>query len=63
MNRTLAAGLALLAVALTGYLVGVEASYPGRAFAITGIMVGVALVAVGVAGPSATSRVQTEGEP
>ena len=60
MNRTLAAGLGLLACSLVGYVVGVGLRYPGRAFAITGIMVGVALVAVGVAGSNTPRPTDTE---
>lgn len=43
--RALGAGLSVLSVA--GYLVGVVAAYPGRAFSITGLMVGLTLYAVG----------------
>lgn len=31
---------------LVGYAVGTQAEYPGRAFAITGFMVGITLLAV-----------------
>jgi hypothetical protein len=43
--RTLGVGLS--ALSLAGYLVGTVAAYPGRAFSITGLMVGVTLYAVG----------------
>lgn len=46
-NPTLLAGVALLALGSLGYAVGVVAAYPGRSFAVTGVMVGIALVAVG----------------
>jgi Ca2+/Na+ antiporter len=62
MHRTLAAGLGLLAASLAGYLVGVSASYPGRAFAISGVMVGVALVAVGVAVPDTATTAAAEAD-
>lgn len=48
MNRTFAAGVALTAASVLGYLVGVLAAYPGRAFALSGIMVGITVVAVSV---------------
>ncbi len=47
MNTALAAGLALTLAGLVGYLVGVVAPYPGRAFSVTGVMVGITLLAIG----------------
>ena len=47
MNRTRAIGLALLLAGLLGYVVGVLVPYPGRAFSITAVMVGVTLTAIG----------------
>lgn len=44
------AGFALTALATLGYVVGLTAPYPGRAFSVTGIMVGITLVAVGLGG-------------
>lgn len=46
MNRTVAAGAALTAASALGYVVGVLAAYPGRAFALSGLMVGITVVAV-----------------
>ncbi|WP_227131004.1 hypothetical protein [Halorubellus salinus] len=46
MNRTFAAGVALTAASVLGYVVGVLAAYPGRAFALSGLMVGITVVAV-----------------
>jgi len=46
MNRLLVAGVALVALGLAGYFVGVVVEYPGRAVSITAIMVGVTLVAI-----------------
>lgn len=46
MDTTFAVGAALTAAGLLGYAVGVVAAYPGRAFAVTGFMVGVTLLAV-----------------
>ncbi|USZ68491.1 hypothetical protein NGM10_01825 [Halorussus salilacus] len=50
MNGALAAGTALTAVGLLGYVVGVAAAYPGRAFSVTAVLVGVTLFAIGIAG-------------
>jgi hypothetical protein len=47
MDRVVVAGLALTVLGLVGYVVGVFAPYPGRAFSVTGVMVGLTLVAVG----------------
>ena len=46
-NGTLAAGLALTVLSLVGYAAGLVAPYPGRAFSLTGLMVGLALLSVG----------------
>lgn len=46
MNRAFALGVALTALGVVGYLLGVSGPYPGRAFSITLLMVGVALVAM-----------------
>ena len=53
MNTALAAGAALTTAGLVGYLVGVVWPYPGRAFSVTGVMVGVTLVAIGWGGDAA----------
>lgn len=53
MNRTFAAAALLTASSVIGYLVGVVAAYPGRAFAITGVMAGVTLLAVAGGGDGA----------
>lgn len=47
MNRMIAVGGGLTAAGLVGYALGVAVSYPGRALTVTGIMVGIALLAVG----------------
>jgi hypothetical protein len=47
MDRVVAAGVALTVLGLLGYVAGVLAPYPGRAFSVTGVMVGLTLVAVG----------------
>ncbi|WP_205427392.1 hypothetical protein [Halorussus sp. MSC15.2] len=53
MNTTLVAGVAFTAAGLVGYLVGLAAQYPGRAFSVTSVMVGITLVAIGREGDSA----------
>ena len=40
------AGIGLFAVGLAGYAVGVSMPYPGRAFSLTAIMVGIAVAAI-----------------
>lgn len=47
MGRVRAFGVGLSALSLAGYLVGTMTAYPGRAFSLTGLMVGVTLYAVG----------------
>lgn len=46
MNRTFAAGVGLTAASVLGYVVGVLAPYPGRAFTLAGLMVGITVAAV-----------------
>jgi hypothetical protein len=46
MNRTLVSGIGLTVLGVVGYVIGLLAPYPGRAFSITGIMVGITLAAV-----------------
>jgi len=50
MNATTAAGLALTALGLAGYVVGLSVPYPGRAFSVTTLMLGLTAMAVGRAG-------------
>ncbi|MEF8786007.1 MAG: hypothetical protein V5A45_08750 [Haloarculaceae archaeon] len=47
MNRLRVLGGGLSLLALAGYSLGIVVEYPGRAFTITLLMVGVTLVAVG----------------
>ncbi|MFD1635025.1 hypothetical protein ACOZ4L_04710 [Haloplanus ruber] len=47
MDRAFRVGAALSVIGVCGYLVGVAVPFPGRAFSITAVMVGVTLVAVG----------------
>lgn len=50
MNRTRAAGLALTVGGVAGYLAGLATPYPGRAFSLTAVMVGITLAAIGTGG-------------
>lgn len=47
MDRLQALGLGLSGVSVAGYLAGIAVAYPGRAFSITGVMVGLTLYAMG----------------
>jgi len=40
-NVVLAVGLTLSTVGVAGYLVGLSVAYPGRAFSVTGVMLGI----------------------
>lgn len=55
MNRLLAVGAATLGLGAVGYGVGLFVPYPGRAFSLTAVMVGLALVVVGRAVPAEVS--------
>lgn len=47
MHRRAPVGGGLLVAGLLGYVAGVYVSYPGRAFSLTAIMVGIVLVVIG----------------
>jgi hypothetical protein len=47
MNRALAAGV-LTVTATAGYAAGTVVAYPGRSLTVSGLIVGVAVLAVGV---------------
>jgi hypothetical protein len=47
MDRTFLVGAGLSVVGLCGYVAGTLVTYPGRAFSLTAIMVGITLVAIG----------------
>lgn len=49
MKRVLVAGVSLTVAGLAGYLAGIASPYPGRAFAVTCLMVGLTLLAIGSA--------------
>lgn len=55
MHRVAAAGTVVLALGLVGYAVGIETAYPGRAFSVTAIMVGIGLVGLGRSDPEVAS--------
>ncbi|GAA0216409.1 hypothetical protein GCM10009000_033960 [Halobacterium noricense] len=46
MDRSTIAGIVLSLIGLIGYVAGIYVAYPGRAFSITVLMVGIALVAI-----------------
>ena len=47
MNTTFLIGVLLTGAGLVGYLTGLTVAYPGRAFSVTAVMVGLTLVAIG----------------
>ncbi|MEF8856030.1 MAG: hypothetical protein V5A16_01270 [Haloplanus sp.] len=47
MDRTFLVGAGLTVVGTCGYVVGVLVTYPGRAFSLTAIMLGITLAAIG----------------
>lgn len=52
MDRYSIAGVALCAVGLAGYVAGISVAYPGRAFSVAAVMVGITLLAI----PAGSSR-------
>lgn len=46
MVRTTHLGGGLFVIGLIGYITGIYVAYPGRAFSVTAIMIGIALVAI-----------------
>jgi hypothetical protein len=49
MNWLFVGGTGLSVLGTVGYLVGIAVSYPGRAFSLTAVMVGLTLFAIGSA--------------
>ncbi|MDS0282906.1 hypothetical protein [Haloarcula onubensis] len=47
MNTVWALGLLLTVGGVVAYLAGIAVAYPGRAFSVTAVMVGLTLLAVG----------------
>jgi hypothetical protein len=56
MNGPLLGGGLLTLLSLAGYAAGVLTPYPGRAFSLTGLMVGLALLSVGAGRALAAGR-------
>lgn len=54
MRRTRQVGVALTALAVVGYAIGVAVPYSGRSASLVGVMVGVTLYAVGYDGGETT---------
>ncbi len=46
MARATTVGVGLFAVGLVGYVAGIFVAYPGRAFSLTAVMVGLTLAAI-----------------
>ena len=46
MERYTIIGLALFIAGIAGYVVGIYVAYPGRAFSVTAVMVGITLFAI-----------------
>lgn len=46
MNPLLAAGLVMTVAGFVGYVLGIRVPYPGRAFSVTVLMIGITLIAV-----------------
>jgi hypothetical protein len=64
MNRTRAAGLLLTLGGVAGYLAGLATPYPGRAFSLTAVIVGVTLASIGDgSGGSRRDDAATDAEP
>lgn len=49
MDSVTLAGAGLTLLSTVGYAIGTVAQYPGRALTLTGVMVGLSLLAVGLA--------------
>ncbi|WP_416839853.1 hypothetical protein [Haloferax sp. DFSO52] len=47
MTRVRTTGIATTVLGVVAYVVGTVAAYPGRAFSVTAVMVGITLWAVG----------------
>lgn len=53
MDRTFLVGAGLAGLGIGGYVAGTVVAYPGRAFSLTAVMVGITLSAVGDRGRAA----------
>ncbi|WP_338738424.1 hypothetical protein [Haloplanus salilacus] len=47
MDRRFLVGVGLTAAGVCGYVVGTVVPYPGRAFSLTAVMLGITLAAIG----------------
>lgn len=47
MHRTRVLGATLTTLGVAGYVAGIATPYPGRAFSVTAVIVGLTLVAIG----------------
>ncbi|MFT4890801.1 MAG: hypothetical protein ACI9YT_001722 [Halobacteriales archaeon] len=47
MNRIFATGVVLTGLGVAGYALGIVTAYPGRAFSVTAVLVGLATLAIG----------------
>ncbi|WP_299334275.1 hypothetical protein [Haloplanus sp.] len=47
MDRTFLVGAGLTGAGVCGYALGTVVAYPGRAFSLTAVMIGITLVAIG----------------
>jgi len=54
MDRRLASGYLLTAAGIGGYAAGIAVPYPGRAFSLTLVMVGLTVAIIGRSGEGAT---------
>lgn len=62
MNRTRSAGVVLTAAGVAGYLAGVATPYPGRAFTVTAVIVGITLASIGGSGVDDGGRDEAAGQ-
>lgn len=46
MDRYKLAGVGLFVAGIVGYVAGVYVAYPGRAFSVTAVMVGISIAAI-----------------
>jgi len=47
MDRIFATGLVITGLGVAGYTLGIVTAYPGRAFSVTAVLVGIATLAIG----------------
>jgi hypothetical protein len=62
MDRTRTAGVALTGAGVAGYLAGLATPYPGRAFSVTAVTVGITLASIGDSGRSDDGDDGEEGD-